>query len=410
MVWPTRETALLQAFFDQHRIPLFWYDATFNNRKDFHTLPTGSVDALAANQCRITTVHLAEPMEIWRGAYEVSFRLCFESEGLLWHLVGGPVLMSHYYQIAELQALSFADAVAASAWKPVVDSLPVLTHAAFCAHLRVMMLALNMSAPTLSVLYQWKQPEGVDGVTRTYAMDHFASEEERIPYSEYREEAQILACVRAGDAARLENVYRALPQTKLGNMSTYPLKRAFYGGIVNTTLVTRAAIEGGLDEKAAFSLSDVYIRHMERCASLADIQQMNERMVLDFTRRVARAQATRWRRCSLAVNRCHSYIAAHTHEPLSLQTLADVAGLTPKYLSALFLKETGLPLHTYVLTAKLEEAKNLLAYTDMRYAEIAESLCFSSQSHMIAVFRKKTGMTPTAYRATFATPEGWKEP
>ena len=121
-----------------------------------------------------------------------------------------------------------------------------------------------MPAPTLSVLYQWKQPEGVDGVTRTYAMDHFASEEESIPYSEYREEAQILACVRAGDAARLENVYRALPQTKLGNMSTYPLKRAFYGGIVNTTLVTRAAIEGGLDEKAAFSLSDVYIRHMAR--------------------------------------------------------------------------------------------------------------------------------------------------
>ena len=40
---------------------------------------------------------------------------------------------------------------------------------------------------------------------------------------------------------------------------------------------------------------------------------MNERMVLDFTRRVARAQATRRRRCSLAVNRCYSYIAAHTH-------------------------------------------------------------------------------------------------
>ena len=113
-MWPTREMELLQAFFDQHRIPLFWYDATFANRKDFHTLPTSSVDALAASLRQMTCAHGTEPFEIWRGSYEISFRLTFQSEGLLWHLVGGPVLMSHYYQIAELQTLSFASVVAAA--------------------------------------------------------------------------------------------------------------------------------------------------------------------------------------------------------------------------------------------------------------------------------------------------------
>ena len=42
--------------------------------------------------------------------------------------------------------------------------------------------------------------------------------------------------------------------------SNSKLKLLFYASIANTTLVTRYAIEGGLNEETAFSLSDVYIR------------------------------------------------------------------------------------------------------------------------------------------------------
>ena len=80
----------------------------------------------------------------------------------------------------------------------------------------------------------------------------------------------ILECVSNGDIHALENTYYSLPTTVYGKMtsSNSKLKLLFYASIANTTLVTRYAIEGGLNEETAFSLSDVYIRKngtMYRC-------------------------------------------------------------------------------------------------------------------------------------------------
>ena len=52
----------------------------------------------------------------------------------------------------------------------------------------------------------------------------------------------------------------------------------FYASIANTTLVTRYAIEGGLNEETAFSLSDVYIRKMEQCTDVDALMKLNEQM------------------------------------------------------------------------------------------------------------------------------------
>ncbi len=50
------------------------------------------------------------------------------------------------------------------------------------------------------------------------------------------------------------------------------------------------------------------------------------------------------------------------------------------------------------LKQKMEEAKNLLRYTDYPCRSIAASLSFSSQSHFIQLFQKYTHLTPKQYR------------
>ncbi len=55
----------------------------------------------------------------------------------------------------------------------------------------------------------------------------------------------------------------------------------------------------------------------------------------------------------------------------------------------------------YILTEKINLAKNLLVYTQSDISDIASTIGFSSQSHIGTVFRKQTGMTPAQYRKQY---------
>ena len=225
-------------------------------------------------------------------------------------------------------------------------------------------------------------------------------ETERI-HTSYRQEKAVLECIKAGDIHLLERTYRSLPTIKYGRMtdSSDPLKELFYGSIANTTLVTRYAIEGGMDEEAAFSLSDIYIKKMEKCRSLQQLELLNEEMALDFTSQVSNAKKRLMSHYSTPVLKAMRYLADHTHEAVRLSDLAAVTGLSEKYLSALFRKETGQTFTSYFLNLKIEEAKYLLIYTDDSNSQISEYLAFHSQSYFIQMFRKKTSMTPGKYRS-----------
>lgn len=225
----------------------------------------------------------------------------------------------------------------------------------------------------------------------------FQNQENATPHTPYREELALLRCVRDGDVVRLAATYRALPETRYGKMSAERVRRLFYGCIANTTLVTRYAIEGGMDEEEAFSLSDIYIRRMERCADEAALHALNEEMALDFTRRVAAAK-TRAAAYSPVVLRCMDCIHSRRHEKITLAALAEESHVSVKYLSARFRTETGRTITEYALEKKIEEAKSLLAYSDRSISEIANDLSFCSQSHFTAAFRKAAGLTPAAFR------------
>lgn len=63
-----------------------------------------------------------------------------------------------------------------------------------------------------------------------------------------------------------------------------------------------------------------------------------------------------------------------------------------------FKKETGESIARYILKAKLQESKMLLAYSDRSIADIACFLYFSSQPHFQNRFKQEYGITPLQYR------------
>ena len=241
------------------------------------------------------------------------------------------------------------------------------------------------------------QEDSGDIMNKQLTNEMFENEEENIYHTPYSEELAVLRCVKEGDVNKLEKTYRLLPKTVYGNMSEEPLKQLFYGSIANVTLVTRYAIEGGLDEETAFTMSDMYIKKMEQARTCKELDQLNEDMGIDFTETVreSRDEITSYPR---VIRKCLTYLRIHRHENVSLEELGSEAGLSPKYLSALFRNVTGERLHAYQLRKRLEEAEVLLRYSDMSYSEISQSLGFSSQSHFTSALKRHTGVTPRQYR------------
>jgi AraC family transcriptional regulator len=84
---------------------------------------------------------------------------------------------------------------------------------------------------------------------------------------------------------------------------------------------------------------------------------------------------------------------------LSLGDLAAVACLSPYHLSRSFKRVLGGGLQRYVMQRRLERAKTLMRRTNRPIAWIAQEAGFADQSHLTAVIRRETGVTPGQFRA-----------
>lgn len=102
---------------------------------------------------------------------------------------------------------------------------------------------------------------------------------------------------------------------------------------------------------------------------------------------------------SLPIQQTIQYIQAHYSEDLTLQSLAKTLNYSPNYLGHLFSTQLGYSFHEYLHILRLKYAQSLLQTTDMTSEEIAAASGYHSTEYFLAVFKKKTGITPSAYRA-----------
>lgn len=98
------------------------------------------------------------------------------------------------------------------------------------------------------------------------------------------------------------------------------------------------------------------------------------------------------------LRRLVDYIEANLDGDLSMEALADEAGLSPLYLAKAFRRAFGEPPHRYLVQRRVERAKELLRSTSEPLATIALTCGFADQSHLSSTFKRLVGVTPAAYR------------
>ena len=103
----------------------------------------------------------------------------------------------------------------------------------------------------------------------------------------YLLEQQILKMVRTGDAEGLKKWTSNAPAVNGGILASEQLRQAKNTLVVLATLVSRAAIQGGMEADEAFPLSDAFIQRSERFNNLQQITNLQYNMVLDFADRMS---------------------------------------------------------------------------------------------------------------------------
>ena len=92
------------------------------------------------------------------------------------------------------------------------------------------------------------------------------------------------------------------------------------------------------------------------------------------------------------------YIQEHYMDKISLEDIADSAGISRTKCTSLFKEYTETTPVDYLNSYRLEEAARRLLNEQTPVADIALSCGFSQQSYFGRMFQKEYGMTPLAYR------------
>jgi AraC family transcriptional regulator len=101
-----------------------------------------------------------------------------------------------------------------------------------------------------------------------------------------------------------------------------------------------------------------------------------------------------------ALERVLQYVEAHLNERISVQALADVAGLSTYHFARAFKQSKGLTPHDYLVQHRIEYAQKLLANSDVPLSEVALAAGFFDQSHFARRFREYVGVPPSRYRSS----------
>ncbi len=95
------------------------------------------------------------------------------------------------------------------------------------------------------------------------------------------------------------------------------------------------------------------------------------------------------------------YIQENFDSPITLEEVAEAISLSPAYLSTLFKKEIGIKFSDYLISCRMEKAKQLLKESGESMQIIAEQVGYSDAKYFSKTFFKTVGLKPSEYRKLY---------
>lgn len=219
----------------------------------------------------------------------------------------------------------------------------------------------------------------------------FLPREPELIHAPYIPEMDFYTAIRTGDVKKVRKLCSNEvfhEKEGLGVLSDDSLRNMKYHFVISTALIARQCIEGGLQLSEAYSMSDYYIKLVDRTDSIPRISAIHDEMALAYAERMRKLPKENI--YSKPVTHLIDYILEHLDTRITMPDLCKHTGLSASHISRIFKQETGSSVSEYILQKKLDTARNMLDYSDYPISFISHTLAFPSQSYFTRVFKKNT--------------------
>jgi hypothetical protein len=122
------------------------------------------------------------------------------------------------------------------------------------------------------------RPSFSKNVEKSLTRAMFIARENQVMHTPASFEHYVLQAVSDGNIPKLKQAFRSPVSGSIGRMSNNPIQQEKFTFICFITLVTRAAIAGGLSQELAFSLSDIYCQTVDKLTNISEITKLSMEM------------------------------------------------------------------------------------------------------------------------------------
>ncbi|EFM12599.1 two component transcriptional regulator, AraC family [Paenibacillus curdlanolyticus YK9] len=152
-------------------------------------------------------------------------------------------------------------------------------------------------------------------------------------------------------------------------------------------IVYRTAMELGVEaERPLFSFQARQYYQM-----LAEAQSVLDQLIQSFTRHRSKLEPD-------IVGEIKQYIAEHSQEEISLETIAKRVQLSPHYISKMFKEQLGVNYIDFLTECRIDKAKALMLNPQLSMKEITFEVGYNDPNYFSKVFKKICGASPSEYR------------
>jgi len=240
------------------------------------------------------------------------------------------------------------------------------------------------------------------GKNRIITMDSLetaGSEADGAPKYDHELNAQLLSALKADDADKLgeavDRIFANLAHNRPGGLK--------YGRNMCLQLVLAA---GQLLMELGVQSPELEAMEAELWEALFDKETLGEmKQLLEsyLASAMGRIREKRTGKVANVVERIRSFIEQrYSDGNLTVADIGKAVYLSPTYVSLLFKQETGQTVGEYLTQVRVDKAKQLLRDPQYKFYDICYAIGYTDPSYFTKLFKKVTGVTPSAYRDSHA--------
>jgi AraC-like DNA-binding protein len=158
-----------------------------------------------------------------------------------------------------------------------------------------------------------------------------------------------------------------------------------------------------LDPGYSPRINDMLQRLCHTCSLPGSLQSLRAKsLFFNVMDEVLTSSASRRRESGLAlVEHAMEYMDSHYTEQLTIPKLAGQYGLGSKQFAYLFQKHGNISPNEYLISQRVNRAKELLCTTTCSISEISDCVGYSDPYYFSKLFKKRTGISPSKMRIYF---------